>query len=115
MDPELATHLRQMMARGRHARNVFLIAVLICGVLALDSTFLASGSTGDLARVRSAFGPLLLWALTAVAHAFHLLSQANVGMVQKSHGILAADKARALHQLAKIRRRLRTLAPRDAK
>ncbi len=114
MDSELASHLRHMMARGRHARNVFLIAVLICAVLALDATFVGSPSVGQMAGVRSCFGPLLLWALTAMAYAFHLLSQSTAGMTEKSECVFAADKVRALHQLAKIRRRLRASSRRAA-
>ena len=115
MDAELAGHLRKMMVRGRHARNVFILAVVICGVLALDATFLGSRSAGQMAVVRSSFGPLLLWALTAIAHAFHLLTQANAGMAERSQGVFAADKAKALHQLAKIRQRLRALVPTNAR
>jgi hypothetical protein len=106
MDAELPTYFRQMMALSRHARNVFLLAVLICGVLALNDTLLGSRTAGQLRVVRSCFGPLLLWALTAVVHAFHLMARANAGIAQRADGILAAEQAKARQQLARIRARL---------
>lgn len=115
MDAELAAYLRHMRDLGRRARNVFLIAVAICGLLAVDVTFMGSRFTGALGSVRPCFGALILWALTAAAYGFMLLSRATDGMTDKAEVVFAADRQKALNQIATIRRRLRGPATPDGK
>jgi len=110
MDSEVSGYLRQMTVLTRHVRKVFLIAVLICGLLVLNVTFLREVSAGPPGGIRSCFGPLLLWALTAATYAFHSLAAANARLTEKVGGILEAERARALRQLAAIKTRLRASA-----
>jgi hypothetical protein len=107
MDTDVTGYLERMSRLARRAKKVFFVAVLICGVLALNFTVLGGRSAGALARARSCFGPLLFWALTAAAYAFHSLAQAHVRMTRKVEGVLSAERQRALRQLAHIKARLR--------
>ena len=111
MDGDVSVYVQRTRGLARRARHVFLAAVLLCGLLAVNVTFLASRSPGHLEGVRFCFGPLLLWALTAAAYAFHSMAQAHAGMTQRVGDILSADKARALRELTTIKARLNWPGP----
>jgi len=111
VDGDVSVYVQRTRGLARRARHVFLAAVLLCGLLAVNVTFLASRSPGHLEGVRFCFGPLLLWALTAAAYAFHSMAQAHAGMTQRVGDILSADKARALRELTTIKARLNWPGP----
>lgn len=113
MNSEVSGYLRSMTLLARRARKVFLIAVGVCGLLALNLMFGRRGGTGPLAELRASFGPLLLWALTAAAYAFFLLATINARMTRKVADVVAADRARAVRQLQTIRARLEWSASTD--
>ena len=114
MDSEVSGYVQQVATLTRRARNVFLVAVLLCGLLALNVTALRGRPAGRLAGVCVSFGPLLFWSLVAAAYAFHSVARVNARLAQKMGELLAADRSRARRLLSTIRARLRTPARRDS-
>jgi uncharacterized membrane protein YesL len=99
-------YVRETTVRVRHARNIFLIAVITCGVLSLNVTLLRTHPSGQLAGLRSCFAPLLFWSLTAAAYAFHALARANARLLEGLSHALTSDRMNGLRQIAAIRTRL---------
>ncbi len=106
MDAEVTRYIRRMRMLSRRTRNVFLAAVALCTLLACNVTFLNDWAQGHMEPIRAAFGPLLLWSLTAAAYAFYSLATANSRLTRKVVDILAADRARAMKQIKMIKSRL---------
>ena len=106
MDAETSSDFREAVAVTRRARNAFLGAMLICGILALYVTQLSDRPLGHFHSVHAVAGAFLLWALTAAAYAFHSVVRAYGQVADRMEKILATDEAKAQRLVSKIRARM---------
>jgi hypothetical protein len=106
MDAETSCDMREATVVARRARNAFLGAMLICWILALHMTQLRDRPLGQIQSVHAVFGPLLLWALTVAAYAFHAIIQAYGRLEVRMDRIVASDDAKAQRLISRIRARL---------